>query len=490
MIATRNTPAQGDALATLRALVQLHSVDLLYADRYLHRAGVLLPQVCSREQYEELYRDQHELPDLRARLRRATEQADWTAVRTLAHAAAAASDRLARHAQTLSVAAAVYGTRQLHADPIALALSGVVAHPTSALLRGREMVLDQLLWLHDHDPEWRAFYAGRRSHFERLQLHQVGTAHPSLSDTHLRNRILAAIDRGDFNQVERLTQALATEHNGTSAHLCAPPVADGRIRALAAPIPHQAVDRAARMGCAVAELPALRSLNEYMCAESADVPPQPGSHSGISASAEKDDCSPTARDLGATLRENLDLLLGHPFISSGGMRYLPWFGPETVLVETFPETEPDAETPLLHTLGLNRRRGVPRLTVENALLTYGSRVVADLALDPQEFTLACIPFDVYLRLAPGHGWGRREMWTHFDGYEVTRDLHLWGLVGGHASYGGADDLSIVARDYESERVTLRLAVVRRERFLVRQAPAAGSAGKLPHAFRSPARPRH
>lgn len=466
-----------ETLTTVRALVYLHSVDLLYADRYLHRAAVLMPQLCSREQYEKLYRDERELPAMQARLRQATEDADWTAVRNLARAAAEASDRLARHSQTLPVAAAVYGAKQLNAEPIALALSGVLAHPTPALVRGRELVLSQLLWLQDHDPEWRAFYAARRRHFELLQLHRVGTAHPGLGSAHLRERILSAIDRGDFTEVQRLTQALATEQNGTTARLCAPPVAAARVLALAAPFPSRAVDLAAPMGCAVAELPALRWLNEHMCAEGPDRA-SPERPSGTSFSAGEDDCRPAAREIGATLRENLNLLLERPFISSGGLRYLPWFGPETVLVETFPETEPDADTPLLRSLGLERRRGLPRLAVENALLTRGSQAVAELGLDPQEFTVTCIPFDVYLRLAPAHGWGQREMWTHFDGYEVTRNLHLWGLVGGHASYGGPEDLSIVARNYVSERVTLRLAIVRRERFLVRDT-TAGAAGELP-----------
>lgn len=87
----------------------------------------------------------------------------------------------------------------------------------------------------------------------------------------------------------------------------------------------------------------------------------------------------------------------------------------------------------------------------------------------REDDLLRIPFDAYLRLAPKYGWGRAERWTHFDGYQVTRKLQLWALVGGNARFGGAEDLSSLNRDYESDHLTARFAVVRRERFLIRDA---------------------
>ena len=45
----------------------------------------------------------------------------------------------------------------------------------------------------------------------------------------------------------------------------------------------------------------------------------------------------------------------------------------------------------------------------------------DLGLDPTAYRITCIPFDVYKRLADRYGWGTRPLWTHFDGYQVTRD---------------------------------------------------------------------
>lgn len=78
--------------------------------------------------------------------------------------------------------------------------------------------------------------------------------------------------------------------------------------------------------------------------------------------------------------------------------------------------------------------------------------------------------DVYLRRAEEllpqvcmkeHGWRREESWTHLDGYQVTRERQLRALVGGHARFGGGPNLSALVRDYYSDRLTARLAILRR-----------------------------
>jgi hypothetical protein len=135
-------------------------------------------------------------------------------------------------------------------------------------------------------------------------------------------------------------------------------------------------------------------------------------------------------DMRPTLWETLELLVRRPFVTSAGTRYLPGFGPERMLVETFPETEADARGPLLDLLGLSRRRGASRLLLEEALHHGTAEVCAALGLDPFEFTAALIPFDAYLRLGPDRGWGRQALWTHFDGYQLTTALHLRAMVGG------------------------------------------------------------
>ena len=158
----------------------------------------------------------------------------------------------------------------------------------------------------------------------------------------------------------------------------------------------------------------------------------------------------------------------HPFINSAGARYLPRFAPEQVLVEDFPEEEKYASaSELLTALGLPRRTALSRMEIDQALLQRGGQIVkSELGLDPQEFRLACIPFDLYSRLAPTLGWGQNKLWTHFDGFQIWKGPKLRALVGGDIQFGGRYDLCSISRADENNRVIARFAVVRRERFQV------------------------
>jgi len=114
-------------------------------------------------------------------------------------------------------------------------------------------------------------------------------------------------------------------------------------------------------------------------------------------------------------------------------------------------------------LGLPGRRGLPRIAIEQVLLMHGARVLEkELGLDPRVFRLVCIPSDVHLRLGEAEGWGRQPSWTHFDGYLVMPDGRLRALAGGDARFGGLYDLLGVSRDYDSDRLVARFAVVQRE----------------------------
>jgi hypothetical protein len=168
-------------------------------------------------------------------------------------------------------------------------------------------------------------------------------------------------------------------------------------------------------------------------------------------------------------RERLEMLMIHPLVNSGGARHLPTLVAEDVLVEDFPDPKEGDETPaseLLAILRLPSRRGLPRIAIEQALLAHGAEVLENqLGLDPRGFRLVCIPPDVHLRLGERESWGRQPFWTHFDGYLVMADGRLRALAGGDVRYGGLYDLLGISRDYDSDRVMARFAVVRRERMV-------------------------
>jgi len=161
--------------------------------------------------------------------------------------------------------------------------------------------------------------------------------------------------------------------------------------------------------------------------------------------------------------------LRNPFINSGGARYLLRFAGETVLLEDFPE---DQEAPsageLMSALGLQRRRGLARVEIDDALLQHGATVLQErLLLDPQEFRLVSIPQDLYIRFGRDHGWGQQQLWTHFDGYQVLKTGQLRALAGGDVRYGGLTDLISLGLTDQRDSVIARFAVVRRARQVAR-----------------------
>ena len=80
-----------------------------------------------------------------------------------------------------------------------------------------------------------------------------------------------------------------------------------------------------------------------------------------------------------------------------------------------------------------------------------------------------------MRLGRERGWGSREEWTHFDGYQLLGGGGLRALVGGNARYGGLVDLCSINRDDARENTVVRFAVIRRERLGVRFGVAGSTA---------------
>jgi hypothetical protein len=174
-------------------------------------------------------------------------------------------------------------------------------------------------------------------------------------------------------------------------------------------------------------------------------------------------------DLPEQLKQHIELYAIHTFFTSGGSRYLPDFIAEDCLVELFPESSKssdDQSSVLLAELGLNNRIGLSRKQIEHTLLQNGPRLLKDkLGLDPEIFRLVCIPPDIYLRLGEVQGWGGQEIWTHFDGYQHGQKGKLMALAGGDIRFGGVYDLLGIGREYVSDHVLARFAVIQRKRMI-------------------------
>jgi hypothetical protein len=158
------------------------------------------------------------------------------------------------------------------------------------------------------------------------------------------------------------------------------------------------------------------------------------------------------------------------FLNSGGARYLPPLSAEKTLMEDFAENEAAADAPskLLAALGLAKRSALARVEIETALMRSGDQILEErLGLDPADFRLVCIPYDLYARFGRERGFGKWSHWTHFDGYQVMGGNRLRALVGGDGRFGGLNDLVSISPSDARESVYARFAVVRRARMVGR-----------------------
>jgi hypothetical protein len=461
-------------------LVRLAGTDWKYADLYLRDAERVISAVCSRDRFLQL-RDRRKLvTTLAADLRVAVQGGDWPRAQQLAREGEEVRARVEAEHDLLSLAERIFGARSLDPDPLALALSGAVALPARESKRGIEQLCADLRALAQGDPSHQAFYELRAAELEGVVVDSPDRPPPRIDPSELREAALAAAEDANFAAVLRIAEGAARGRDRLG-RVRAPRPASARVRRLAAPLPGTSVERARRLGLEPVHLGPSAALNAYLSCACADHPVLPAApRTPESRALEACTCGHACPPgMGETLKASLDFLMVHPSLTSGGTRYLPWFGAETLLVETFPEDAPDARTPLLEALSLPGRLGLTRLAIEDALLSRGTQVCEDLALDPASHRLACIPFDAYQRLAPGFGWGRRRLWTHFDGYQLTRELHLQALVGGDVHFGGADDLCAVGRGYDSSHITTRFALLRRDRFEAREADRTEAGASTP-----------
>jgi hypothetical protein len=100
-------------------------------------------------------------------------------------------------------------------------------------------------------------------------------------------------------------------------------------------------------------------------------------------------------------------------------------------------------------------------------MRFAPDVLQKIGLDPVEFRVVCIPYDLYARFGHSHGFGKWPHWTHFDGYQVMAGNRLRALAGGDGRFGGLYDLVSISLTDARDRVYARFAIVRRARMTLR-----------------------
>lgn len=461
------------ASSVLTALIEAGNIDTIYRDVYLDRARSVLTPVLSREDFHRLEQERAALAELPLTIARALDSENWSLVKQLSERAQTLKYSIEDKAALLQTARSVYDVHDLRLDPFSPGLEPFTRTARRELSALRKRMLTLVETLERADVEWSDFYASRRRAFQaRPQMgseleHSDATSSPTDAAESARQ----ALKAGDMKRLAALAGALtATATPSPSVVSNAAQIGAGRIedepRLKLPPVAYssETLTRARHLGLTSRHLEPrmeLASLRRYAWTPSSD-------EHGHSAAAQV----PLPAGSPAGLRDGVEMFVIHPIVNSGGARYLPNLVAEDVLVEDFADP-PDGQTPaaseLVKSLGLPGRRGLPRIAIEQALLLHGAGILEkELGLDPRVFRLVCIPPDVYVRLGDAEGWGRQPYWTHFDGYlirTVEGKIRLQALAGGDARYGGLYELLAVGREYDSDRLLARFAVVQRARMV-------------------------
>jgi hypothetical protein len=464
---------------TVNLLVQAASVDTVYRDLYLRRARELLSATLNETAYRAIGSTEKEIDDLLRRSRTATLHRDWSQAAELSGRIDGLRQRLTAMRNLAAIGKDVYDADTVAFEPFSPGKHlGPQAQAGQASLRSQ--VADALASLAKTDTGSSAFYEKRRGYFSGLDL-AGATASPKgpQRDRAQTERLaMEAAERGDIASLQRLAKELRDwKESGVAATSGSTPAMLSRYECpvdLSAPIPPQVSERARELGLTEvpsapsAELAKVREVIYTFVDQPIPSNPDMEKEGVLRARAQAELELPSEFDT-----EEPRVLAGQfiqqIFINSGGARYLPPLSAETALFEDFAENEAaDAPSKLLTALGLAKRSGLSRTEIESALLRFGDQILEErLGLDPIEFRLVCIPYDLYARFGRERGFGKWPHWTHFDGYQVMAANRLRALVGGDGRFGGLFDLVSISPSDAREGVYARFAVVRRARMTLR-----------------------
>lgn len=454
-------------------------VDTIYGDLYRQRARALLEPALSEVEFATLQRLGAETANLPNRISIAMEQANWMEVKALSSRMTSLKWTLTEKENLRQLGEKVYQPGEPPLDPFSPGLQGLAGKGNPReLLPGLSTRLERL---QRADADWHDFYAARRNAMAAIKgrsWQEPGETEASgarLGSSQLKHKAFEALKNGDFDKLEKMANLIGEDEQGGTETTSGPLSGlFGNLPELTCRFSPEVVSRARDLGLAPVRMEAGSRVLNLSPEELAPLYRHLW-YPAFTDEIDREGAGGRQKDIHlpahapAGLRDLVEMYTLHPFVNSGGARFVPVLAEEDVLVEDFDEPDPGTEAPssaLLSALGFDGRRGLSRIRLEKALIERGNALVEDLGLDARSFRLVCIPPDVYGRIGPQKGWGRQPLWTHFDGYMVKRNGKLQALAGGDARFGGLFDLVGISREYDSDRIIARFAVVQRRRMEV------------------------
>jgi hypothetical protein len=460
-------------------LVEVAKLDTVYRDLHLRRARQLLSSTLDESSYRAIGSAEKEIDDLMRRSRTATLHRDWAQAAELSERIDGLRQRMATIGKLANIGKEVYEADTVAFEPFSPGKHlGPNAQAGQASLRTQAM--NALASLAKMDAGSSAFYEKRRGYFSGLEVASAKTEKkgPQRDRAQAERLAMEAAERGDTATLQRLAKELRDwKESKVAVTTVSAPAVLSRYQCpvdLSAPFPPQAVERARELGLVEmrsgpnAELAKVREVVYTYVDQPVPSNPEMEKEGVLRARAQAELQIPAELDT-EDARVLAGQLIQQIFLNSGGARYLPPLAVETVLFEDFAENESaDAPSKLLEALGLAKRHGLSRTGIESALMRFGDEVLENtLGLDPIEFRLICIPYDLYGRFGLERGFGKWPHWTHFDGYQVMAGNRLRALAGGDGRFGGLFDLVSISPSDAREGVYARFAVVRRARMTLR-----------------------
>ncbi|HXV81157.1 MAG TPA: hypothetical protein VEG60_14865 [Candidatus Binatia bacterium] len=461
-------------------LIEAANADTVYRDLYLRRARQLLSATLDESAYRAIGSSEKEIENLMRRSRSAVLQRDWGQAAELSAQADSLRQRQAATGQLASIGKDVYDAVTLAFDPFS---PGKHLGPQSEANQPvvRKQLMDNLASLGKLDPSLAGSYEKRRSYFSSLELAGATPSQKGQQRDRAQVERLAveAAEKGDLAALQRLSKELRDwKETGTATAATSASFVMTRHKCpvdLAVPFAQDVITRARDLGLVEAhtgpssELAAAVEAIYMHVWQPSPSNPDMEREGVLRAQAQAEVNLPEQ-----IVTEDLKVLAGQfiqqIFINSGGARYLPPLSAERTLIEDFAEEEGAADAPskLLAALGLSKRSALARAAIEAALVRSGDQILEErLGLDPMEFRLVCIPYDLYTRFGRDRGFGKWPHWTHFDGYQVMGGNRLRALVGGDGRFGGLSDLVSISASDARNGVYARFAVVRRARMVGR-----------------------